>query len=73
MGSPSFLTKSEQAQIAEVLERRANEIARFSSDYQRSESHFGSVEFALTREITRLRSLAVRVNPPEPEPDEETE
>lgn len=59
------LTKSEQRQIAEILERRANEIAQFSSEYQRAASHFGSVEFALTREITRLRQLAARVNPPE--------
>lgn len=64
------LTKSEREQIAKILERRANEIAGFSSDYRRDGNHFGSVELALTREIERLRKLAVRVNPPEPEPDD---
>lgn len=67
----SDLTQSERAQIAEILDRRANEIARFSHSYQSDESHFGSVEFALTREIERLRRLADRVNPPKPEEDEE--
>ncbi len=70
---PTYLTLSERKQIAELLERRANEIARFSSDYQRSENHFGSVELALTREISRLRTLAMRVNPPAPEEGEEAE
>ena len=65
------LTKSERKQIAEILDRRANEIAGFSSDYRRDDKHYGSVELALTREIDRLRNLAERVNPEEPE--EETE
>jgi len=58
------LTKSEKEQIAEILNRRANEIAGFSSDYQRDGKHYGSVELALTREIDRLRRLADKVNPP---------
>lgn len=62
------LTKSERAQIGEILERRANEIAGFSDEYRRDPKHYGSVEFALTREIERLRRLADRVNP---EPEEE--
>lgn len=62
------LTKSERAQIGEILERRANEIAGFSDEYRREPKHYGSVEFALTREINRLRRLAERVNP---EPEEE--
>lgn len=65
------LTSSEQEQISEILQRRANEIAGFSSDYKRDDNHFGSVELALTREIKRLRKLAVKVNPPEPEEYEE--
>lgn len=64
------LTKSERAQIGEILERRANEIAGFSDEYRRDPKHYGSVEFALTREIQRLRRLAERVNP-EPEEQED--
>lgn len=63
------LTKSERNQIGEILSRRANEIAKFSGDYRGKPDHFGSVELALTREIQRLRNLANRVNPPEPEDD----
>jgi len=64
------LTKSERAQIAEILDRRSNEIAGFSCDYKKDDSHFGSVELALTREIGRLRRLADKVNPPEPEDED---
>lgn len=65
------LTKHERAQIGEILERRANEIAGFAMDYRSKPDHFGSVELAHTREIERLRRLAERVNPAEPEEDEE--
>ncbi|MDI3489624.1 MAG: hypothetical protein PWP11_901 [Thauera sp.] len=61
------LTPSEREQIAEILKRRANEIAGFRGDYSKEGSHFGSVELALTREIERLRRLAGRVCPEEPE------
>ena len=64
------LTKREREQVAEILSRRANEIAGFSDEYRRKPEHFGSVELALTREIDRLRTLAERVCPPEPEEDE---
>lgn len=64
------LTKHEREQIAEILARRANEIAGFSDTYRRDDKHHGSVELALTREINRLRRLSDRVNPPEPERDE---
>lgn len=64
------LTKSERAQIADILSRRANEIAGFSGDYRKDGSHFGSVELALTREVERLRRLADRVSPPDPEDDD---
>lgn len=65
------LTPSERAQIAEILTRRANEIASFSAEYRCDPKHYGSVEFALTREIQRLRRLAERVNPqPEEQEDE---
>lgn len=57
------LTQSEKEQIAEILNRRANEIAGFSGDYQSQGNHYGSVELALTREINRLRRLADKVNP----------
>lgn len=65
------LTKSEQQQIGTILERRANEIAGFSNDYRNDPKHYGSVEFALSREIDRLRRLAERVNPPEPEEEDD--
>jgi hypothetical protein len=61
------MTKSERKQIAEILDRRANEIAGFSDDYRKDGNHFGSVELALSREIERLRRLADRVNPPDTE------
>lgn len=47
------MTKSEREQIAEILERRANEVASFADEYRRDGKHFGSVELALTREINR--------------------
>ncbi|WP_377153274.1 hypothetical protein ACFJIX_17820 [Roseateles sp. UC29_93] len=68
---PQQLTPSERKQIEEILTRRSNEIATFSMEYQRDKGHYGSVEFALSREIQRLRRLAERVNPPETE--EETD
>jgi len=64
------LTTSERRQIAEILNRRANEIAGFSGDYCKDGNHFGSVELALTREIERLRRLATKVEQTE-EGDEE--
>ena len=70
MGEPQSMTQADRAQIAEVLERRANEIAGFSDEYRRDPKHYGSVELALTREINRLRRLAERVNP-EPEEQED--
>lgn len=66
----SDLTNAERKQIAEILDRRANEIAGFSADYRKDGNHFGSVELALSREIERLRRLSDRVNPPEPEEEE---
>lgn len=63
------LTKAEREQIGEILSRRANEIAAFADDYRRKPEHFGSVELAHTREIQRLRRLAERVNPADPEED----
>lgn len=64
------LSKGEREQVAEILERRANEIAGFNDQYRRDDKHYGSVELALSREINRLRRLAERVNPPEPEEEE---
>lgn len=65
----ALLTFKEREQIAEILSRRANEIASFSDQYRRDDKHHGSVELALTREIDRLRRLADAVNPPTPEDD----
>ena len=57
------LTDSERAQIAEILNRRANEIAGFAGDYRNKAEHYGSVELALTREMDRLRRLSDKVAP----------
>lgn len=64
------LTSGDREQIAEILTRRANEIAGFSDEYRRDGKHFGSVELALTREIQRLRRLADLVNPTEDRGDQ---
>lgn len=65
------LTKYERDQIGEILNRRANEIAGFHTEYVKKAEHFGSIELALSREIDRLRHLADRVNPAYPLDDEE--
>jgi hypothetical protein len=65
------LTTSERSQVAEILNRRANEIAGFHDKYRRDSEHFGSVELALTREIDRLRRLAEKVDPPTPEEEDD--
>lgn len=65
-----MLTTTECNQVGEILRRRANEIAGFADSYRRDAQHFGSVEFALTREIERLRRLAERVDPPAPEEED---
>ena len=64
------LTFKEREQIAEILSRRANEIASFHSESRSDGKHFGSVELALGREVTRLRRLADKVNPPIQEDEE---
>lgn len=64
------LTNGERKQIAEILGRRANEIAGFSGKYRDDQNHYGSVDLALTREIERLRRLAERVNPAEPDDED---
>lgn len=61
------LTYEERKQIAEILGRRANEIAIFRDGYFRNSDHYGSVEMALTREIERLLALSDRLYPEEEE------
>lgn len=75
---PSFLalSHSERRQIAEILDRRSNDIASFKSDLERKtktelDGFPGSVEMALTREIHRLRRLSEKVKPTEPEVEDE--
>lgn len=62
--STARLTASDRRQIAEILNRRSNEIASFHHEYRNDPKHHGSVEFALSREIERLRRLAEKVDPP---------
>ena len=64
-----LLTNTEREQIATILKRRANEIASFKMDMQKGKD-LASVDYALELEIDRLRRLAGRVNPPEPEETE---
>ena len=59
------MTNSERSQIAEILSRRATEVASFRDEYTRDAKHHGSIELALTREIDRLRKLAEAVKPQE--------
>lgn len=63
------LTKQEREQIATILTRRANEVAGFKSELERGKD-LASVSYALDLEVTRLRRLAERVNPAEPEGDD---
>jgi len=71
MTTPVAMSDSERRQIAEILSRRANEIASHHTEYTRDRQHHGSVELALSREIDRLRRLADRVNPPEPDEEDD--
>ena len=64
------LTKPERAQVATILKRRANEIAGFKMDMAKSKD-LASVDYALELEIERLRRLAERVDPAEPEAEDE--
>lgn len=52
------------ARVKETLDRRANEVAGFRSDYVKQEPHYGSVDLALSREVSRLRCLAMKFAPP---------
>lgn len=52
-----MLTQSDLTDIAEILGRRANDVAGFYDDHKGEVRILGSVEMALTREINRLRQL----------------
>jgi hypothetical protein len=57
---------------AEILSRRANEIASFHMSYERQSGGdtnkiLGSVEYALTREMKRLRTMAEHLKPEKPQ------
>ena len=64
MSDFTVLTSGDRRQIADILSRRASEVALFKSDYCKDDKHFGSVELALSIEIDRLRSLARKIDPP---------
>jgi len=55
-------TPSDCEQVAEILKRRANEIASYTEEHR--EKMPGSVEMALTREMARLRALKEKIEPP---------
>ena len=77
IASTISLAIRERTEIAEILERRANDIATFKWDLEKSAGKTindfpGSVEMALSREMKRLRRLAALVKPvPEPAEDDE--
>ena len=56
------LSESERLEVAEILSRRANDIASFKMEHKDAP---GSVELALSREIKRLRDLEHKIRPPE--------
>ena len=64
------LTKSEREQIAEILNRRANEISFYRMSNTERDKGPASVDFGLEREADRLRRLAERVNPKDPAPED---
>lgn len=66
-----ILTIEDCAQVAEILKRRANEIAGYVDQHRSGMP--GSVEMALTREMARLRDLRDKIEPPKPEPENEDE
>lgn len=67
------LTDSEREQVAEILSRRANEVAGFREDHRETphkperQGIPASVDFALELEVKRLRSLADKVRPERPD------
>lgn len=73
-----LLSFTDRKQIAEILSRRANDIATFKWDLEKKTGQKfdelpGSVEMALSREIERLRKLAKKVAPIEKIETEEEE
>lgn len=75
------LSNAQRNQIAEILKRRANEIAGYKGQHScetypsrvdPKDQMPASVEFALEREITRLRKLADLLEVKQPElPEDE--
>ena len=62
------LTEDECEQIAEILERRANDVATFQDDIEKRlkeplVDYRGPVEMAIKREVSRLRKLAAKITP----------
>jgi alpha-D-ribose 1-methylphosphonate 5-triphosphate diphosphatase PhnM len=68
----NILTHEERNDIAEILKRRANEIASFKTDLEERVAKLtgqavrfhelpGSIELAMRREMDRLRALEERI------------
>ena len=49
-----LLTPADREQIAEILSRRANEIAGFSGDYRNDPKHFVTNRFGRTHDVNNL-------------------
>lgn len=72
------ISRGDGKQIAELLRRRADDIATFKFDLekatgQRLNGFPGSVQLALDREILRLRGLADKACPPTTEAEDDPE
>ena len=72
------LTIPDRRAIEEILRRRANDIATFKYDLEKTAGKTindfpGSVEMALSREMRRLRRLADLVKPPAEHQDDDDE
>jgi hypothetical protein len=73
---PLNLTISERKQIADILDRRANDNASFKYDTEKKlgtplADYRGSVEMAISRETARLRRLSEKIAPPTQDEDDE--
>lgn len=65
------LSPNDCEQVADILKRRANEVASYSD--QNRDKMPGSVVMALSREIQRLRALQAKIEPPKETPEDEGE
>ena len=64
----ALLTDSERREVADILGRRANELASFREDIEKATATKfngwpGCIDLAVEREMTRLRGLQAKIKP----------